>query len=669
MTNKNFYYITTSDGKTHQVSEDNIKKYGMSAYAEAYKDATLRMRNNDGEDYDIPLHHYDNAVGSGLHPFRHQHTEMTESEAGASGAPQAAFAADGETEDAKSKASGEVATAGKAEEPWRPSVQEKIRMDYERRFGKNRIAKTGTDENGAPVYGVVHTLGTYDIEQDARGRVESGERLREKYTQSGRDKRKAAEMQSRAAGMYTKPLGMISGASGEGDGVEVKTKETDNMPAQSPELYGVKYVDGKPVNEWLMPDGSLSTDFVKADNAESGARRQRLQDQFVSRMRENGLDPSKQEDVQRQAQLDYVAPISKAIDSAWAQAEADAREANKPRRSELLDVGNDFNAYDRALKENDAFDLDKMADKVMKSLPAQYRSRMVSDYMDYYSQHEEELNGRSVEQAAQDALKGEVYGMVYQRAVDAHMPESGYEFLMRKIADQPFSNVSQAMKIAASAANGSYGMASAEMDAMAQYGDQHRVLDITGTVLNMAVDPTTYLSGAVGGAVGKEALQLAGKGFMKNVAKVHAGRIAGNRLAGRVVAGFAGGGANMGTFEMVKNAQDQLRLGGVVNPETGENEGYSLGSFLHSGVHGVGMGAATGVVSPLIGNVADGWVKATSSTAGKMALRGGEVAVSKLFEGTIFAAPEVYDLQKMPDDKFDLLYAEKYGYDSETDKA
>ncbi|MBD5341549.1 MAG: hypothetical protein HDR94_08240, partial [Bacteroides sp.] len=556
-----------------------------------------------------------------------------------------------------------------AGQAWKPSEQDKIRMAYERRFGKDELAETGKDENGAPVYGMVHTPGTYDTERDMRRMVETGERLQEKYLQSGRDKRKAAEMQSRAAGMYTKPLGMISGASGEGDGVEVKSKETDNMPAQSPELYGVKYVDGKPVNEWLMPDGSLSTDFVKADNAESGARRQRLQDQFVSRMRENGLDPSKQEDVQRQAQLDYEAPMRNVLNSVWAQAEADAREANKPRRSELLDVGNDFNAYDRALKENDAFDLDKMADKVMKSLPAQYRSRMVSDYMDYYSQHEEELNGRSVEQAAQDALKGEVYGMVYQRAVDAHMPESGYEFLMRKIADQPFSNVSQAMKIAASAANGSYGMASAEMDAMAQYGDQHRVLDITGTVLNMAVDPTTILSGVVGGAVGKEALQLGGKAMMRKVAKDRAGRALGSRLAGRVLAGVAGGSANMATFEMVKNAQGQLTLGGVVNPETGENEGYSLGSILHSGVHGAKMGAATGVVSPLIGNVADGLVKATSSTAGKMALRGGEVAVSKLFEGTIFAASEVYDVQKMPDDKFDLLYAEKYGYDSETDEA
>ena len=74
MPNKITYTITTSDGKSHQVNEENIKKYGMQSYADAYKGATIRMRDKDGADYDIPLGNYDDAQRQGLHPFRFNHT-------------------------------------------------------------------------------------------------------------------------------------------------------------------------------------------------------------------------------------------------------------------------------------------------------------------------------------------------------------------------------------------------------------------------------------------------------------------------------------------------------------------------------------------------------------------------------------------------------------------
>ena len=69
MANKITYTITTSDGKSHQVSKENINKYGMAAYADAYKGATVRMRDKDKGDYDIPIEHYNDAIGQGLHPF------------------------------------------------------------------------------------------------------------------------------------------------------------------------------------------------------------------------------------------------------------------------------------------------------------------------------------------------------------------------------------------------------------------------------------------------------------------------------------------------------------------------------------------------------------------------------------------------------------------------
>lgn len=78
MPNKITYTITTSDGKSHQVSEDNIKKYGMQSYSNAYKGATIRMRDKDGADYDIPLGNYNDAQQQGLHPFRYEHTPAKE---------------------------------------------------------------------------------------------------------------------------------------------------------------------------------------------------------------------------------------------------------------------------------------------------------------------------------------------------------------------------------------------------------------------------------------------------------------------------------------------------------------------------------------------------------------------------------------------------------------
>lgn len=74
MPNKITYTITTADGKSHQVNEENIKKYGINSYAEAYAGATIRMRDNNNADYYIPLSHYDDAKAQGLRPFRLGHT-------------------------------------------------------------------------------------------------------------------------------------------------------------------------------------------------------------------------------------------------------------------------------------------------------------------------------------------------------------------------------------------------------------------------------------------------------------------------------------------------------------------------------------------------------------------------------------------------------------------
>lgn len=76
MSNKITYTIKTADGKEHQVSKENIDKYGIQSYASAYRGATIRMRDSQKGDYDIPLQHFDQARKQGLHAFSIEHTPI-----------------------------------------------------------------------------------------------------------------------------------------------------------------------------------------------------------------------------------------------------------------------------------------------------------------------------------------------------------------------------------------------------------------------------------------------------------------------------------------------------------------------------------------------------------------------------------------------------------------
>ena len=534
---------------------------------------------------------------------------------------------------------------------WKPTEQDKIRMSYQ-----------------------LNTM-VNEFNQRSRARVEQTRRMTERMTPEGRKKLKAAEFQARLAGTPTKVMGLTPNVSvAPADGQQATAEGADApkplLSGQSPVPYGVVIENGERKTQWLLPDGRLTTSLMEADQAEFGARRVRLMNQFVGRMKENGLDPAKQEDVQRQAQLDYEAPMRKVLNSVWAQAEEEDRAADEEYRREMEEYNKTFRSnvrafdpsgmplptpeenlrdFNRAVKRKETFNLESMANTVLNNLPASYRQQSLQAYQQYFTAHTNELNGRSVQQAAQDALRSEVYNAVYQRAVDSRMPKSKMEFLFRKIADQPLISPYQAMDMAAASMSNSWGMNAAEMDAMGQYGSQHRALDITGTVLNMAIDPTTYISGGVGGFVGKQGIKIAGKQMIKGATKEVAERFAARTLTGRVIGGMAGGAANFATFEALKSVQGQMAVGGVVNSETGERE-FSFGEVLKAGGHGLVLGGVTGSLSPIIGNVADKYVKATSSTGGKMLIRSGELVTSTLAEGTIFSAYDIYENSKLADD-------------------
>ena len=427
---------------------------------------------------------------------------------------------------------------------------------------------------------------------------------------------------------------------------------------------------GKMEQTYLTPQGEQTTHKATADLA---SHEFRVQQGFLSRMSDNGLNPDNPEDVAKQRQLDKEHPIRDVLDSVWKEAEGIDKQAQEELRSKassgfslstLAEASNSAGAplagHDRNFndelsyqeKRHKAFDFDKMANTIYNRLPKDYRNDRLREYTAYFSKHPKEAKGKSAVAAAKDALMGLIYNNVYSHAVQERLPKSNLEFLLRKVADQPLISSKAAAEFAASSRTGSHGLEVAERDAMAQFGSQHKAMNIMGTVANMALDPITYVSGGVGGFVGKKALGLAGKAMLGKVAEKAtekavgkiatdvASRYAAGTLAGRVVQGVAAGAANFATFNTLKGIEEQVATGGVVNPETGKTEGFSVGEILKSTGHGLLLGAATGTLSPIIGNFADKAVKATTSTVGKVALRAGETAVSTLAEGTVFSIPE-----------------------------
>lgn len=501
-------------------------------------------------------------------------------------------------------------------------------------------------------------------------------RMMEPLTQKGRERRRLGEFQARMAGTPTHVVGFNTASPAPASsGARGGSRQKPVQSEQSPQPYGVKYENGKAKTQWVLPDGTLTTSLIEANQAEYEARTARLAHQFQNRMKENGLDPNKPEDVRKQAQLDYEAPMRKAIEDEWQRAEAEDRAADEAYRKDMeraeggsfwdrlkksiTPLGPDgmplrrgdetLRDIKRAAKRQDTFNLEKMAQSVLQNMPQEYKDNQMLNYSRYFREHPSELKGRTVSQAAKEALQGEVYHATYERAVQARMPKSKTEFLLRKVADQPFFSQTMSDNMAARLFSHSIGTEAADMDAMGRYGTDHRALDITGTVLNMAIDPTTYISGGVGSFAGKQALKLSGKMALKGASKEAAERYVGRTLAGRMVAGVAAGSANFGTFEGLKNMQQQMRLGGTLNPETGEYE-FSAGDMLKATGHGMLLGSVTGTLSPVLGNVSDKLVKATESTAGKVGIRAGELMTSTVAEGTIFATPAWIENAQLADD-------------------
>lgn len=243
---------------------------------------------------------------------------------------------------------------------------------------------------------------------------------------------------------------------------------------------------------------------------------------------------------------------------------------------------------------------------------------------------------RQVQASAEKEARALVQNAVYKYAVKMNAPKSQLEYFIRTAVDANL--LTSALRGMARKQAGTTGDMAAYEEAMDEYGKDHRWTGVFGTGVGMAFDPTNWVGGYVGSLGGRAALNIGGRFVLRSAPGVGA-RLFGSTMAGKLVTGAASGMGMMGTYEGVKEAERQWVYGGHVNPETRENEGYSAGAVALSALKGAGLGAMTGMVSPLVGNVADKVVHATTSATGKVLARAGEVATSAVAEGTIFAMP------------------------------
>lgn len=391
------------------------------------------------------------------------------------------------------------------------------------------------------------------------------------------------------------------------------------------------------------------------NNTEAGQRskEQRLQHEFDNSL--SGLwsrhNPSEGEN---------------AAEQAWSAAEKRQREASNRIAGEVYRDRGDamsnaaflggrenhiMNASENRHRQQVAhltnFDLDRLMDDSWDNLGEDGQKALIDDCYQMLRRRNPGADELVVYNQAKDFARQQSDLRMYHLAVEKNLPQGNLEYLLRKVGDMNLlMNVSKGLSVSQAKSTGDMAAYEAANEQYRQ--DGHKVLDVTGMVAGFAFDPTTWLSAAVGGAAAKCAMwasgrYLAGRGASAAVTKAATRQFA-TSMAGRIVGGIAGGAANFGTFEGVKEIENQFAHGGhiVGQDETGQyiNEGYSASAVGGQALHGLMMGGAVGWLGPVSGNVSDKLVRATSSTLGKAATRAGVYTGATIAEGTIFSVPE-----------------------------
>lgn len=349
---------------------------------------------------------------------------------------------------------------------------------------------------------------------------------------------------------------------------------------------------------------------------------------------------------------EMTAPTKQVVEQLWSAAEkkqtTDARNNYDALNNKWARTGDDMPFVDSSVRylanETDRmknFDLDKMSEEAWRRSGAALTQKV---YQRLKLANPKTDDSKLIEQAEAEAWRL-TNKAVYDYAVEKNMPKSVLEYFFKKVMDQ--NSVVSLLRGTARSMAGTTGDRGAYEAAQEEYGKKHKVADVAGTVVGMGADPMMTLTGGAGGAAGKAVLNVGGRLIARKAAgtAVETGtRLFANKLGAKVAAGVASGSVNLGMYEGLKEGERQFLHGGYINPETGQNEGYSLQAMFESAGKGAILGAATGVISPIFGNVGNklvGKADRISSTGGSMAAKAGIRATQHLvatgLEGTIFA--------------------------------
>lgn len=349
-----------------------------------------------------------------------------------------------------------------------------------------------------------------------------------------------------------------------------------------------------------------------------------------------------------------------AAEQAWSAAES-AYNAKAERNREAAN----FNVQNFAMNSSDAVafkqmetvdnftdrltthDMDVLMDNAWNNLGEEGQKSLIDDCYQMLRRRNPGVDDLVLYGKAKEFARQQSDLRMYHLAVEKNLPKSNLEYFMRKVGDMNLvTNIGKGIAVNRVKKTGDMAAYEAANEQYRQ--DGHKILDVAGTVTGFALDPTTWMSAGVGGMATRGAMWaggrvLAGRGATAAVTNAATRQFA-TSMTGRVIGGIAGGAANFGTFEGIKEMENQFAHGGhiVGQDDTGRyiNEGYSASAVAGQAAHGFLMGGAIGWLTPVSGNVADKLVRSTSSTGLKVMERAGVYFGATMLEGTIFSVPE-----------------------------
>ena len=586
----------------------------------------------------------------------------------------------------------EAAPVDRGQQSWMPSVQDRVRASYQMQTVADELSHR-VDEGAAKVARLNEPLTAEGREHRKQKEMEA--RMAGAPTTllglTGPSKAKADEEKSsaptekaelrpdamspvpygveyvdgKAVTKWLMPDGSVTTNMAEADAVEYTARQqrlhdtylkntkdiSIDIPKEKSIRVGVSESYGKPVIIWRLPDGSLKKGYATPDDEKFIKENQEKFDEFGGNLVSYKFN--------QEAAVTVQPKTKQAAEQAWKAAEAAFGEKiERNRRNADILLSSAANSSDAAafkqLETIDNFtdrltthDLDALMDAAWSNLGEAGQKSLIDDCYKILQRQNPESDKIALYNLAKDYARQQSDKSLYNLAVEKNMPKNGLDYFMRKISDVNLVTI-LGKGIAVNRVGKTGDMAAYEAANEQYRQDGHKILDVAGMVTGFAFDPTAWLSAGVGGAATRGTMWaggrfLAGRGASAAV-KQAATRQFANTMTGRLVGGVVGGPVNFGTFEGIKELENQFAHGGQIvgQDETGRyiNEGYSASAVGGQVLHGLGMGAAIGWLGPVTGNVSDKLVRATSSTLGKVATRAGIYTGATIAEGTIFSIPE-----------------------------